>query len=92
MRQPDRSESVNDPDPDGDEVDLVPGAALGESVGTADWPAVLSAMACYRITSPTQQLDLAAAAAAQSARSGSPHSDTPRTGEPGSATSTIRGG
>ena len=153
-------------DPDGNEVDLVPGAALGERIGTADWQAVFSAMACYRITSPTQQRDLAAAAAAladdtgfpllvdlrpglviidsgkdqweddatassstsptspetsrplpansgplrirgcraslsssstpptspRSARSGSPRSDTPRTGGPGSATSTIRGG
>ncbi len=50
-------------DPDGNEVDLVPGAALGESDGTADWQAVFSAMACYRITSPTQQHELAAAAA-----------------------------
>jgi hypothetical protein len=51
-------------DPDGNEVDLVPGDALGESIGTADWQAVFSAMACYRTTSQTQQRDLAAAAAA----------------------------
>ncbi len=51
-------------DPDGNEVDLVPGAALGERIGTADWQAVFSAMACYHTTSPTQQRDLAAAAAA----------------------------
>ncbi len=51
-------------DPDGNEVDLVPGAPLGERIGTADWQAVFSAMACYRIPSPTQQRDLAAAAAA----------------------------
>jgi hypothetical protein len=51
-------------DPDGNEVDLVPGAALGESIGTADWQGVFSAMACYRTTSPEQQRDLAAAAAA----------------------------
>jgi hypothetical protein len=55
---------VRHTDPDGNEVDLVPGAALGEGIGTADWQAVFSAMACYRITSPTQQRDLAAAAAA----------------------------
>ena len=153
-------------DPDGNEVDLVPGAALGETITTADWQAVFSAMACYRTTSPTQQRDLAAAASAladdagfpllvdlrpglvifdsgkdqweddthgleldftdlagslqraarelgatadqalprftqlfstpptspRSARSGSPPSDTPTTGEPGSATSTIHGG
>ncbi|MDI1463228.1 VOC family protein [Catellatospora sp. KI3] len=50
-------------DPDGNEVDLVPGAALDDE-RTADWQAVFSAMACYRTTSPTQQRDLAAAAAA----------------------------
>ncbi|WP_204082821.1 VOC family protein [Asanoa ishikariensis] len=50
-------------DPDGNEVDLVPGDALTERVGTADWQAVFSAMACYRVTSPAQQRDLAAAAA-----------------------------
>jgi hypothetical protein len=50
-------------DPDGNEVDLVPGQALGEGIGTADWQAVFSAMACYRTTSPRQQHDLAVAAA-----------------------------
>jgi hypothetical protein len=59
-------------DPDGNEVDLVPGDALGERVGTADWQAVFSAMACYRITSPTQQRDLAAAAAALADSAGFP--------------------
>ncbi len=51
-------------DPDGNEVDLVPGAPLGEGGGTADWQAVFSAMACYRTTSSTQQRELVAAAAA----------------------------
>lgn len=51
-------------DPDGNEVDLVPGGALGDGIGTADWQVVFSAMACYRVTSPAQQRDLAAAAAA----------------------------
>ena len=51
-------------DPDGNEVDLVPGDALSEKAGTADWQAVFSAMACYRTTSPTQQRDLVASAAA----------------------------
>ncbi|MBG6190128.1 hypothetical protein IWX64_001064 [Arthrobacter sp. CAN_A212] len=51
-------------DPDGNEVDLVPGATLGGGSETADWQAVFSALACYRITSPAQQRDLAAAAAA----------------------------
>ena len=59
-------------DPDGNEVDLVPGAALGEEVGTADWQAVFSAMACYRITSPAQQRALAAAAAALAGDAGFP--------------------
>ncbi|MDX6359498.1 MAG: hypothetical protein QOH37_2552 [Nocardioidaceae bacterium] len=55
---------VRHTDPDGNEVDLVPGAALGETIATADWQAVFSAMACYRVTSPTQQRELGAAAAA----------------------------
>ena len=59
-------------DPDGNEVDLVPGGALGEGIGMADWQAVFSAMACYRITSPAQQRDLAAAAAALADRMGFP--------------------
>ena len=59
-------------DPDGNEVDLVPGEALGERIGTADWQAVFSAMACYRTTSQTQQRDLAAAAAALADNTGFP--------------------
>ena len=59
-------------DPDGNEVDLVPGQALGNGTGTADWQVVFSAMACYRTTSPTQQRDLAAAAAAVADASGFP--------------------
>ena len=59
-------------DPDGNEVDLVPGAALGEKSGTADWQAVFSAMACYRITSPTQQREVVAAAAALADEAGFP--------------------
>lgn len=59
-------------DPDGNEVDLVPGAALGEGIETADWQAVFSAMACYRVTSTAQQRDLAAAAAALADAAGFP--------------------
>ncbi len=59
-------------DPDGNEVDLVPGEVLGESSRTADWQAVFSAMVCYRTTSPTQQRDLAAAAAALADDTGFP--------------------
>ncbi|GII05315.1 hypothetical protein Pta02_73230 [Planobispora takensis] len=59
-------------DPDGNEVDLVPGAVLSERTGTADWQAVFGAMACYRITSPRQQRDLAAAAAALADDTGFP--------------------
>lgn len=51
-------------DPDGNEVDVVPADPLGETLDTADWHAVFSAMACYRNTSPAQQRDLAEAAAA----------------------------
>ncbi|MFD6567693.1 VOC family protein [Micromonospora profundi] len=50
-------------DPDGNEVDLLPGDALGDGAGTADWQEVFSAIACYRVTSPARQRDLAAAAA-----------------------------
>jgi hypothetical protein len=63
---------VRHTDPDGNEVDLVPGAALGEGIGTADWQAVFSAMACYRVTSPTQQRDVTAAAAALADDTGFP--------------------
>jgi hypothetical protein len=59
-------------DHDGNEVDLVPGSALGEGTGTADWQAVFSAMACYRTTSPMQQRELAAAAAALAHDTGFP--------------------
>jgi len=59
-------------DPDGNEVDLVPGDPLGESTGTADWQAVFSAMACYRTTSPAQQRELVAAAAALADDAGFP--------------------
>src|SRR5207237_9913224 len=46
-------------DPDGNEVDVVPGDPLGEGLETADWHAVFSGMACYRTSSTTQQHDLA---------------------------------
>ena len=59
-------------DPDGNEVDLVPGDALGETNTTADWHTVFSAMACYRTTSPTQQRELAAAVAALAHQAGFP--------------------
>jgi hypothetical protein len=63
---------VRHADPEGTEVDLVPGDPLGEGIETADWQAVFSAMACYRITSPTQQCDLGAAAAALADDAGFP--------------------
>ncbi len=63
---------VRHADPDGNEVDLVPGAALGENIDTEDWQVVFSAMACYRTASPTQQRDLAAAAAALADDAGFP--------------------
>lgn len=59
-------------DPDGNEVDLVPGEALGETASTDDWHAVFSAMACYRVTSPSQQRDLVAAVAALADEAGFP--------------------
>lgn len=63
---------VRHADPDGNEVDLVPGGPLGESIATADWRAVFSAMVCYRVTTPTQQRDLTAAAAALADDAGFP--------------------
>jgi hypothetical protein len=59
-------------DADGNEVDLVPGDALGAATGTADWQTVFSAMACYRTTSPAPQRDLAASAAARAEDAGFP--------------------
>ncbi len=63
---------VRHADPDGNEADLVPGDALGDSAGTADWQTVFSAMACYRTTSPDQQRKLAGAAAALAEDAGFP--------------------
>ncbi|MBO9553232.1 VOC family protein [Cellulomonas sp.] len=59
-------------DADGNEVDLVPGDALDEQGRTADWQAVFSAIACYRVTSPAQQAEVAAAAAALADGAGYP--------------------
>jgi hypothetical protein len=59
-------------DPDGNEVDLVPGDSLSEDVDTVDWQAVFSAMACYRTTSVEQQRDLLASAAALADDAGFP--------------------
>ncbi|MEQ1704109.1 MAG: VOC family protein, partial [Ilumatobacteraceae bacterium] len=59
-------------DPNGNEVDVVPADPLGETADTADWHAVFSAVACYRTTSPAQQRDLAAAAAALADEAGFP--------------------
>src|SRR4029079_887076 len=59
-------------DPDGNEGDLVPGTALGERIGTSHWQAVSRATESYRTTSPTQQRDLAAAAAALADDAGFP--------------------
>ncbi|WP_112237222.1 VOC family protein [Kribbella monticola] len=63
---------VRHADPDSNEVDLVPGGALGEGTETADWQAVFSAMACYRTPSPAQQRELTAAAAALAEDAGFP--------------------
>jgi hypothetical protein len=59
-------------DADGNEVDLVPGEVLDGRIATADWQLVFSAMAYYRISSPTQQRDLATAAAALADDAGFP--------------------
>ncbi len=55
---------VRHADLDGNEVDLVPGGLLGDGIGIADWQAVFSAVACYRVDSPAQQRELATSAAA----------------------------
>jgi hypothetical protein len=70
--QPSGPYGVCHTDPDGNEVDLVPGDPLGETAATSDWHAVFSAMACYRVTSPTQQRDLAVAAATLAGDAGFP--------------------
>ncbi len=59
-------------DPDGNEVDVVPGDALGGTIETADWHTVFGAMACYRTTSPRQQRDLIDAAAVLADEAGFP--------------------
>jgi hypothetical protein len=63
---------VRHADSEGNEVDLVPGDALGDGAGTSDWQAVFSAMACYRTTSPAQQRDLVVAAATMAHEVGFP--------------------
>lgn len=55
---------VRHADADGNEVDLVPGSALDDTDDPSDWQAVFSAMACYRVSSPTQQRDVATTVAA----------------------------
>ncbi|WP_273654882.1 VOC family protein [Cellulomonas fimi] len=59
-------------DPDGNEVDLVPGDALGDGPETSDWQSVFGAMAFYRVGSPEQQRDLVTAAAALADDAGFP--------------------
>ncbi len=71
VRHPDRSGSAT-PTPTATRSTWCQATALGEGIGTADWQAVFSAMACYRTTSPTQQRDLAAAAAALADDTGFP--------------------
>lgn len=51
---------VRHADPDGNEVDLVPGDPLA---GAGDWQGVFSAIACYRVGSVEQQRALLVAAA-----------------------------
>jgi Glyoxalase-like domain len=63
---------VRHSDPEGNEVDVVSGAALGGVSAPADWQTVFSAMACYRTTSTTQQRELATAVAALADDAGFP--------------------
>ena len=50
----------------------MPGEALGEEIGTADWQAVFSAMACYRVRSAAQRQQLVATIAALADDAGFP--------------------
>jgi len=50
---------VRHADPDGNEVDLVPGDPLGDDAGTEDWRVVFGALACYRVDSAERARDLA---------------------------------
>lgn len=59
-------------DADGNEVDLVPGDALGATAATADWQSVFGAVACYRVTAARQQRDVAAEAARLADEAGFP--------------------
>ena len=59
-------------DPDGTEVDLVPGDPLGEGRETSDWRVVFTAMATYRTNSVEQQQDLVREAAAIADETGFP--------------------
>lgn len=59
-------------DPDGNEVDQVPGDGLGERPGTSDWQAVFSTMACYRATTTAQQSTVATLAASMADEAGFP--------------------
>ncbi len=50
----------------------MPGDTLGGAIGTSDWQAVFSGMACYCVTSPQQQRDLVVAVAALADEAGFP--------------------
>ena len=58
-------------DPDGNEIDLVPGDALA-GADTADWRVLFSAMAGYRAATPTDAASFAVAVATLSADAGVP--------------------
>ncbi|QIK73476.1 hypothetical protein G7070_15925 [Propioniciclava coleopterorum] len=62
---------VRHADPDGNEVDLVPGDPL-DAPGTEDWQAVFSAVACYRVETVARQTEVAAASAALAQEVGFP--------------------
>ncbi len=50
-------------DPEGNEVDIVPGEELSEGAGTADWRVMFGGMTFYPTTSPAQTVELATAVA-----------------------------
>lgn len=59
-------------DPDGNEIDLVPGSDLADGPETADWRVLFGAMTFYPTTSPAQVIRLATAVARLADEAGRP--------------------
>ena len=59
-------------DPDGNEVDLVPGAPMSDGAQASDWVAAFAAMAAYPTSTPRETAELATAVARSADRAGIP--------------------